>query len=299
MGLVLWAGPGDAVRICRKRDFVAEGHRIGRVASSPPPADSEKLVKSGPWTDLGLTLPIFVGYHLGVVFLPMRNAADVVTRELVALANDSLVLYGGLTLAIGATYVGILAMLGRGRALQWDRFVTVALEGIIYAVAMRLTAIYVVGQLFVSPGTEMAQGGVLSSSQLRELVPGAVNPLLMVTDGGIGARFAGLVMSFGAGFYEEVAFRVIAFGMGLKLVLLLFPQPIPLQRAFTGLGWALLVALVFSGWHYVGPYGDPFDARSFVFRAVCGAVFTIIYHFRGFAPAVWTHALYDAWVLVL
>jgi hypothetical protein len=24
-----------------------------------------------------------------------------------------------------------------------------------------------------------------------------------------------------------------------------------------------------------------------------------IYAFRGFAPAVWTHALYDVWVLVL
>ncbi|NLE86011.1 MAG: CPBP family intramembrane metalloprotease [Myxococcales bacterium] len=270
------------------------------MAASLPPKDAENLAKSGPWTDLGLTLPIFVGYHLGVVFLPMRNAADVVTRELVTLANDSLLAYGGLTLAIGATYVGILAMLGRGRALHWDRFVTVALEGIIYAVAMRLSAIYVVGQLFVAPGSgTVAQGGVLSSTELWELVPGAVNPLLMVTDGGFGARFAGLIMSFGAGFYEEVAFRVIAFGLGLKLVLLLFPQPIPLQRALTAAGWAVLVAVVFSGWHYVGPYGDPFDARSFVFRAVCGVIFTIIYHFRGFAPAVWTHALYDAWVLVL
>src|SRR5690606_41405060 len=68
---------------------------------SLPPKDAENLAKSGPWTDLGLTLPIFVGYHLGVVFLPMRNAADVVTRELVTLANDSLLAYGGLTLAIG------------------------------------------------------------------------------------------------------------------------------------------------------------------------------------------------------
>lgn len=272
--------------------------RIGPVASLPPPDAADRTQKSGPWTDLALTLPLFVGYHLGVIFLPMRNAADVVTRELVGLANDSMLQYGALTLAIGAAYVGTLVVLGRGRALHWDRFATVALEGVIYAIAMRLAAIYVVGQLFLSP-TASVEGGVLSSVEMRELVPGAVNPVLMRTDGGLGARFAGLIMSFGAGFYEEVAFRVLGYGLGVRLVLLLFPQPIPLKRAFTYVAWALLTAVVFSGWHYIGPYGDPFDARSFVFRAVCGLVFTIIYQFRGFAPAVWTHALYDAWVLVL
>ena len=40
--------------------------------------------KSDAWTDLGLTLPIFVLYHLGVVFLPIRNAADPVTHELIS-----------------------------------------------------------------------------------------------------------------------------------------------------------------------------------------------------------------------
>jgi hypothetical protein len=49
----------------------------------------------------------------------------------------------------------------------------------------------------------------------------------------------------------------------------------------------------------VGQYGDPFELRSFVFRWTCGVVFTVIYRFRGFAPAVWTHTLYDVWVMVL
>jgi hypothetical protein len=56
--------------------------------------------------------------------------------------------------------------------------------------------------------------------------------------------------------------------------------------------------MLFSLWHYVGPLADPLDMRSFVFRWTCGVVFTLIYAFRGFAPAVWTHALYDVWVLV-
>ena len=61
--------------------------------------------------------------------------------------------------------------------------------------------------------------------------------------------------------------------------------------------WALLTAAIFSAWHYIGPHGDPWDVRTFVFRWVCGLVFTFIYAFRGFAPAVWTHALYDIWVM--
>ena len=74
------------------------------------------LESSGPWTDLGLTLPIFLGYHLGVVFLPVRNAADLVTRELVVLADNSLLAYGGLTLGIGAVYVALLVVMGRNHA---------------------------------------------------------------------------------------------------------------------------------------------------------------------------------------
>ncbi len=56
-------------------------------------------------------------------------------------------------------------------------------------------------------------------------------------------------------------------------------------------------AAAFSGWHYVGALGDPFDLQSFAFRAVCGLFLTMIFAFRGFAPAVWTHAIYDVWVM--
>ena len=220
---------------------------------------------SDPWSDLALTLPIFVGYHLGVVFLPMRNAADVVTRELVALANNDLLKYGGLTLLLGVSFVGVLAMLGRGHTLKLERFVWVLAEGVAYAVVMRLVAGYVVGRL----------------------------PLAL----GDGA--SGFVMSLGAGLYEEIAFRVVLFGLGAK-TLRLFAEPISSAKGtLLTLAWALIAAAVFSGWHHLGEFGEPFELRAFVFRWLCGLVFTAIYVFRGFAPVVWTHALYDIWVLVL
>jgi hypothetical protein len=230
--------------------------------SEPPTA------KSDPWSDLALTLPLFLAYHLGVVFLPVRNAADLVTRELVVLADNNLGAYGALTLGIGSVFVGVLAVLGRHRELRWQRFFWMLCEGILYAAAVRLAASYLVGKLRLAPGEE----------------PGGV--------------FGGVVLSLGAGFYEEIAFRVILFGLGAK-VLRLFAEPIPeLQARLLSLGWAFVSAAAFSAWHYVGALGDPFELRSFVFRWICGLIFTLIYAFRGFAPAVWTHVVYDVWVLV-
>jgi hypothetical protein len=245
-----------------------------------PTAASQYLREtSGPWADLALTLPIFLLYHLLVVFLDVRNAADLVTRELVQLSSNSLPAYGGLTLVIGAVFVGVLVVAGREHELAWQRFAWIAIEGVIYASMMRFAAAYVVGRLHLGGVGQFAR----SAAAATEIA---------------GDRFAGLVMSLGAGFYEEVAFRVLLFGVGLKLLQLFVVAIDPLKRVLVALGWATLCAAVFSGWHYVGALGDPFEMRSFVFRWVCGLVFTAIYVFRGFAPVVWTHALYDIWVLV-
>src|ERR1041384_5917602 len=111
---------------------------------------------SGPWADLALTLPVFIGYHLGVVFLPVRNAADIVTRELVTLADNNLAAYGGLTLAVGVSFVGVLALIGRDQELRWHAFLWVLLEGLLYAVAMRLIAGYVVGSLRLAEGSPVS-----------------------------------------------------------------------------------------------------------------------------------------------
>ena len=242
---------------------------MSEPAPTPPEAATPSALsgQSGPLADLVLVVPIFVAYHLSVIFLPVRNAADMVTRELTALAKNDLLAYSGLTLGVGAAIVGVLLMLGRGRALRWDRFAMLLVEGAVYAVAMRLIAGWVVGEVF------LAQGGMAD-------------------------RFTGLVMSLGAGLYEEIAFRVILFGLGARVLLILFPTLVPFQKTLVKVGWGIAAAAVFSGWHHVGALGEPFEPRAFVFRLVCGLVFTVIYAFRGFAPAVWTHVVYDVWVLV-
>jgi hypothetical protein len=102
-----------------------------------------------------------------------------------------------------------------------------------------------------------------------------------------------IMLALGAGIYEELLFRVILVS-GIAWVT---------ERLF---GWSrgaaatvavLISATIFSAFHYIGPFGDPFRIDSFVFRLLGGVAFSLVYVLRGFGIAAWTHALYDVLVL--
>jgi hypothetical protein len=238
------------------------------------------VAKPGAWVDLALTLPVFLAYQLGVVFLNVRNATDVVTARLLEFSHGDRLTYLGLTAGLGLGMVVIFAILGRGQVLRARQLVQIAVEGAAYAIAMGAATSWVVGKLFAGP------------------------PAVAISD-----PFTGLVMSLGAGFYEELAFRVGLFGLGAKLLVWLFAKqqvglvrsapPLRIGAVFVMIVWALATAAVFSGMHYVGSLSDSFDLRSFAARAVLGLALTLVYATRGFAAAVWTHALYDVWVLAV
>jgi hypothetical protein len=240
--------------------------------------------RPGAWVDLGLTLPIFLVYHFAVVFLGVQNATDMVTGALLSLSAGDKTKYLLGTFAIGVIFAGTFALLGRGQAFRPRKFLQIIVEGVVYAFVMALVANVVVGSIFAS-----ANGGIREAG-----------------------RFVGFIMSLGAGFYEELTFRVILFGLGAKiLVRLLGHQRVELAgttstaasrfsfRSLLVMGaWAVTCAVIFSGIHYIGPMSDSFQLTSFTFRAVLGLILTLIFVTRGFAAAVWTHAIYDVWVLV-
>ena len=108
------------------------------------------------------------------------------------------------------------------------------------------------------------------------------------------SRWTILMLSLGAGIYEELLFRVVLVGLfawaGHRLL--------GLRPLIAGLIATLLGALIFSAFHYIGPYGDRFDIYSFVFRTIAGLFFSALYLLRGFGITAWTHALYDVLLLL-
>jgi len=110
--------------------------------------------------------------------------------------------------------------------------------------------------------------------------------------------FANIVLSCGAGVYEELVFRLILVG----LLGLAFRQLLHLDNVRAGILAVAIGAIVFSAFHYkglLGSYGDPFAPgtsafwRSFIFRTAAGAFFSVLFYFRSFGVAVGAHALYD------
>jgi len=104
-----------------------------------------------------------------------------------------------------------------------------------------------------------------------------------------------LMLSLGAGIYEELLFRVLLVtGLAVAARALAGWSP----RA-AGIAATVVGAAIFSAFHYLGPYGDRFQIYSFVFRMIAGLFFSALYLVRGFGITAWTHALYDVSLLVL
>ncbi len=223
-------------------------------------------------TSLVLVFPLFLVYQIGVLFtLPMLNGADFLTVFLFRNLGLSRGAYLAYTIVVAVAFAIAVALLRRKQRFDPRLIVPVFVESAIYALTMGSLIVFVMTKvLHVSP---RLAGGVIA-------------------DQGLGTRF---VMSLGAGVWEETVFRL---GIMTGIAVLL-------ERVL-GFGRWVAVALglvasavLFSAMHHIPPYGDPLHVGVFVFRVLAGCFFGLIYWLRGFAIAVYTHALYDIYVLLV
>ena len=224
-------------------------------------------------------IPLLLLYELLAALLStpsgagMRNGADVLLRSAIYAGAGR---YG--PLVFGVALIGTsIWIVGRdlrrsGGPLRPRIFAAMFAESLVLALAFGVVIGTVTAKLLTPFATGLAAGSVQS-------------------DAGVATR---LMLSLGAGLYEELLFRVLLVSGLLLLAQRVLGWSRGIATAFAvGLG-----ALIFSAFHYVGPYGDPLRLDSFVFRAIAGVAFSALYVFRGFGITAWTHALYDIFVLV-
>lgn len=202
----------------------------------------------------------------------MRNGADVMLRSVFILAAGR---RGPLLFAVCviAASIWIIArdMRRGGGRLEARVFGGMLAESTVLALVFGL----VVGTVTAKLLTPFSAG--LALGQPERLSPGTK-----------------LMLSLGAGLYEELLFRVLLVSALLLLARRVMRwRPVLANTFAVGAG-----ALIFSAFHYMGPYGDPLRLDSFVFRTIAGVAFSALYVFRGFGITAWTHALYDVIVLV-
>lgn len=204
----------------------------------------------------------------------VRNGADVLLKSLFVGfgGRNGLILFGALLIGTGA----VLAWRDtrRGGSLELRVFWLMLVESVVYALAFGLVV------------------GTLTGLLLGGLVTAWSGPTLSLQAGARLGLATQLMISLGAGIYEELLFRVLLVGglawMG-RQVLGMGPRAAGLSAAVAG-------ALIFSAFHYVGPYGDVLTLPSFTFRTLAGLAFSGLYLLRGYGITAWTHALYDVFL---
>lgn len=221
-------------------------------------------------------LPLLALYEALAALLPhdprggVRNGADVLLREaFYAVGGSRGGMLFGICLIGGSLWIVGRDIRARGFPTRGRVFALMALEAALLALAFGFVV------------------GAVTARLLGLLAAGA-------GDGIAAMPFATrLMVSLGAGLYEELLFRVILVAAIGQLC----------RRAFgagpllAGTIAVLVGATLFSAFHYVGAYADPFELGSFVFRLVAGIFFSALYLLRGFGITAWTHALYDVYLL--
>jgi membrane protease YdiL (CAAX protease family) len=212
---------------------------------------------------LVMVVPLLLLYEIGVLLVGWNtlNGVDLFTIELMThLGKTGFIVFNILCLAGFLIAVPKLKQKGK---LEYSFFGPLLIESAVYALTMGSFIFFV-----------LEHTGLLST-QMHSL-----------------STAQGLVISAGAGVYEELVFR-----------LALIPAVVTLWKFFPAIGGKIMAtvmaviisSVLFSVAHFMA---EPWAWFPFIYRAIAGLIFAVLFLQRGFAVAVYTHCLYDVFILV-
>lgn len=207
-------------------------------------------------------LPLLVLYEVGIALQgsSIKNASDVFVEKVFGLLgkNGSLIFN---FLVIAFLLISII-YIEKKYQLDLTTFIFMFLESVVYA-------------FFI--------GNVLGYVVYKILFPYALaRPFSM-------NAWLGVILSIGAGVYEEIVFRLLL----ITALSFIFATLLKISKPVSKILSIMMGALLFAAMHYVGTLGDIFTNTNFTFRALSGIVLSTIFLLRGLGVAVYTHAIYD------
>ncbi len=222
-----------------------------------------------PFYSVVLAIPLLVGYEVLVVltetrYWAVRNAADVWIRFFLRAFEVSPPLIPFVMIVVALALLVPAKMLSPGVMLRTKYIGLLLLESLAYSLVFGLVIHLILSPILLSVGA-YGSSGLLQN----------------------------LALSLGAGLFEELFFRVLLLNFLLFLL-----RPLLRSDFWAALISVTVAAFLFSLSHYVGNMADSFSFYSFLFRWIAGLLFTVLYYFRGFAAAAYTHAFYDIRVLL-
>lgn len=239
-------------------------------------------------------LPLLLLYDLLIAFVNrgqrvgVRNGAEV----LLGRALDAV----GAPATLGLT--AVLAVLGVLFVLREQRRLPVPLDQRVFAAMIGESAVLA---LLMGPIVRTVTSLLLAPLTVATAAAGLVARTAAVPALALAAQpspgpVAQIALSLGAGLYEELVFRVILV-TGIAWAVRATGRTSPR----TALAIAVVAsAVLFSAAHYrpFNPAGEGLALASFTFRFVAGLAFSALFAVRGFGVTVWTHALYDVWIVL-
>jgi hypothetical protein len=222
-----------------------------------------------PLTALIFLLPMIVLYEVGTHFFASDWSRHTETRVLAFnLLRQFMEIFGATGRYLpGLVVVGVLLTWHAARRDPWQLHVGTAM-GMLVESAMLALPLLVLGNLV-----------------------GHFLPLYAASN----AWKGGIVLALGAGIYEELVFRLMAF----TLLNILFIDLLRIRKRAAYVLIVLVSSALFSAYHYWSPQSGPFRWSDCVFRTASGIYFGALFITRGFGVTAGSHISYDIYYFLL
>ena len=236
------------------------------LSEIPPEHEDYSMLVHKPINQLMALIPLLVFYHMGTLIvkdgLAVPHSLGIIVR-----------CFGGSSKFLIGFFVVIVLLAQQmvrkeNSTISFWGLLAIVIEGAVLTLPVIVIS-WLVGSRWMIPSAVENAGGIAESEVFR-----------------------GILISVGAGIYEEFVFRLVLISGGSLLLMDVFG----IDKHKSGVILIIISAITFSACHFPMSHLtnlQVLDTYRFFFYALAGAWWGILYIWRGFGVAVYSHMYWD------